>query len=199
MDSDFFRTTFKGVRGSIPTPALPQQIEEKLLKAMELMKPKDLEDSKSRKNFINSLPLEIRGCFGGNSSCVWVEAGGHNLVFDAGTGLRILGLDWMNSEFGKGKAHIFISHTHWDHIMGIPFFNPFFIPGNEFKIYGAHEDLAGRLEYQQEFDHFPVSFDSFEANIEIIQLEKSKSLELGDVKISWKQNYHPGDSFSFRV
>ncbi len=201
MTSNTFRTTFKGVRGSIPTPASSQQIEEKLSKAIDLIEPKDLENAESRKNFIQSLPLEIKGCYGGNSSCVLVEVGGHNLVFDAGTGMRILGLEWLEQEFGKGKgeAHIFISHTHWDHIMGIPFFNPFFIAGNKFTIYGAHNDLAGRLEYQQEEDHFPVSFESFEADINIVQLEETESLEFDDVKITWKLNYHPGDSFSFRV
>jgi hypothetical protein len=62
MTSNIFRTTFKGVRGSIPTPASSQQIEEKLSKAIELIEPKDLENAESRKNFIQSLPLEIKGC-----------------------------------------------------------------------------------------------------------------------------------------
>jgi len=196
-----FQITFKGVRGSIPSPLTSDLVEEKLVKALQLMEPKDLASEASIKKFVDRLPIHIKGCFGGNSSCVLAEAGDANLIFDAGSGIRELGRDWMKGKFadGKGKAHIFISHTHWDHIMGIPFFEPFYIPGNQFTFYAAHKNIQERLTQQQNPKYFPVSFKAFQAAIDFVQLDERKNLKIGDADISWKANYHPGKSFAYRV
>lgn len=76
--------------------------------------------------------------YGGNTSCVAVQAGGETLIFDAGTGIRRLGADLG---FQGVRAHLFLSHLHWDHIQGFPFFGPAFGPGNRLDVYGVQSDL----------------------------------------------------------
>ena len=201
MALDQFLVTFRGVRGSIPTPISSAQIEEKLLKALESAKPSDLTDAASRKAFIESLPIEVRGCFGGNSSCVQIDVNGEHLVFDGGSGIRELGLEWMKCEFGKGqgRGHIFFSHTHWDHILGIPFFAPLYVKGNRFTIHSAHEDMEERLNRQQHPDFFPVPFAAFSAKISFNALQGKSEVKINDATITWREMYHPGKSFAFRV
>ncbi len=110
----------------------------------------------------------------------------------------MLGNLFMQREFGKGEgeASMFLSHTHWDHIMGIPFFTPFYVKGNKFKIYGSHPHLEERLVGQQNYEYFPVAFDSFSADIEIISLDSQKDCVLDDVRITWLEMDHPGRSFA---
>ena len=201
MSEKSFCATFRGVRGSIATPALPSQIEEKVSQALERAQPEDLKDEASRKAFVASLPVEIRSCFGGNSSCVHVEVGGHHLIFDAGTGLRPLGLDLMDQEFGRGegKAHMFLSHTHWDHINGIPFFIPFYVKGNRFTINSPVEDIEKRLVGQQVKDYFPVPFSAFSSTLLFPDLQDKTQVNIDGITVSWKKMYHPNASHAYRV
>ena len=187
MDASF-KVTFRGVRGSIGTPLSAEQIEEKLALALDRAQPEDLKDASSREAFIKSLPFEIRGCFGGNTSCVQIEVGGEQLIFDAGTGIRQLGLDLMAGDFGKGqgRGHIFFTHTHWDHIQGLPFFTPLYIKGNHFTFHSPYENLKERLEGQQFHEYFPVPYRAYSSSLEISDLSnkmeanKSKRARLID-------------------
>ncbi len=201
MGNENFLVTFRGVRGSIPTPLSPHQVGDKILKALELAKPEDLVDDASRKSFLATLEPEIRGCIGGNSSCVQLQVGGQNLIFDAGTGLRSLGLDFMEEEFGVGKGHanLFISHTHWDHINGIPFFGPFYVEGNQFTVFCPFEDIKDRLETQQNPRFFPVPLKAFSATLDFQDMSQKTQHELGDILVTWKEMDHPGKSFAYRV
>src|SRR5688572_16590953 len=100
--------------------------------------------------------------YGGNTSCVSVmTATGHLIIIDMGTGAVALGRSLMAAEFGKGKGHatILLSHAHWDHIQGFPFFPPIYVPGNRIDIYGAARSssmLEGILEGQMNPHFSPI-------------------------------------------
>src|SRR5687768_8293480 len=135
--------------------------------------------------------------YGGNTSCVEVRsAAGTRIIVDAGTGIRKLGKELMHAEFeaGKGKAHILISHTHWDHIQGLPFFAPLYQAGNQLKIYARKRDdlrLRPVLAGQAEAPFFPVPFDEARAAVEVCELPDGHKFEIGDVKVTTAQLNHP--------
>ena len=139
--------------------------------------------------------------YGGNTTCIEIITSENNrIIFDAGTGIRVLGSNMMNSEFahGKGKAHIFFTHSHWDHIQGFPFFVPAFIGKrdlegnrlkglcNEFHLYGS-SDVSGRLENilrgQMDNRYFPVDLDYLSSFIHFENFVDRKA-EIGSTKIS---------------
>lgn len=99
--------------------------------------------------------------YGGNTSCVEVRlADGTLLVLDCGTGAFALGRSLLASGVRPIRGHLLFTHTHWDHIQGLPFFAPLFIPGNEWDIYGpgeAGQRLNQTLSGQMEYEYFPVS------------------------------------------
>jgi len=120
------RITFWGVRGSIPAPLTRTEIKEKLITALMGAQGVDLDDRCAVLEYVSSLPTLVQGTVGGNTPCVSIEVGDEWIIIDAGSGIRNLGVELMKREFGHGQgvAHILISHTHWDHIQGFPFFRP---------------------------------------------------------------------------
>jgi phosphoribosyl 1,2-cyclic phosphodiesterase len=201
MTENVFKVNFHGVRGSIPSPLTPDEVEEKLLRACQKVQPEDLKDENSIRDFVSSLPNEIKGTFGGNSSCVSMEVNGERLIFDAGSGIRMLGQSLMGCEFGRGqgKANLFFSHTHWDHILGIPFFAPFYIKGNQFTINSPLPDIRERLEGQQKPEYFPIPFSIYASDIDFMVLENKIERKIGDLTVTWKSMYHPGQCYAYRV
>ena len=139
--------------------------------------------------------------YGGNTPCVDMEVGGERLIFDGGTGLRVLG----QSLLGKMpvKAHIFFSHSHWDHIQGFPFFVPAFIKGNTFKIYGAVTPngvtIKQRLNDQMLHPNFPVPLQIMQADLQFKDLEIGEKLVIGDIIIENAKLNHPGEAVGYRV
>jgi len=103
MPSNEFTVKFHGVRGSIPSPLINEEVEGKLVQALQKAEPEDLANEGSIKSFVQSLPLEIRGTFGGNSSCVTMRVDDELLIFDAGSGIRMLGQELMATEFAVGR------------------------------------------------------------------------------------------------
>jgi phosphoribosyl 1,2-cyclic phosphodiesterase len=121
----------------------------------------DLTNPEAVNRYVERLPPDICSTAGGNTSCVEMRAGDAVFILDCGSGIRPLGNVLLREAFGKGKgeAHIFITHTHWDHVQGFPFFNPAFIPGNRLNFYSPYPDLQMRFEDQQREIYFPVSLD----------------------------------------
>jgi phosphoribosyl 1,2-cyclic phosphodiesterase len=101
-------------------------------------------------------PATVR--YGGNTSCAELRHKDKLFILDAGSGLRVFGNELMKNG-SPVKASIFISHMHWDHIQGIPFFTPAFIPGNDFTFYGgeaAGKDLPTIIADQMDPTYFPI-------------------------------------------
>jgi len=192
---------FWGVRGSIPTPLKTDEIKEKTRKVLLGARGVDLGDAVAVDDYLRSIPDYEIGSVGGNSSCVEVRAGDNLLIFDAGSGLRELGLSLMRGDFGKGAgaAHIFLSHTHWDHIMGIPFFVPAYLKGNSINFYGGHDRLEERIRAQQDPEHFPVSMDMMAASFSFNRLQPGGRYDISDVTVIPFIMNHPGVTFGYRV
>jgi phosphoribosyl 1,2-cyclic phosphodiesterase len=151
--------------------------------------------------------------YGGNTSCVEMRVGGQRLIFDAGTGIRLLGDsfarpagDQVAVEGGAGGGsvgHIFFSHSHWDHIQGFPFFSPAFIPGNRFDIYGGLTPngitIKERLNNQMMDPNFPVPLKIMGAEMHFHNLQANQVIQLGDVTVTTAPLNHPGSATGYRV
>ncbi|RMF28968.1 MAG: STAS domain-containing protein, partial [Chloroflexi bacterium] len=190
-----------GTRGSIPSPITSEIITEKIIQALLQAEGINLSDPTEVHAYVETLPFPIRGTAGGDTPCVEVRSGKNLIILDAGSGLRRLGIELMKEEFGQGKgvAHIFISHTHWDHIQGFPFFRPAFVRGNRLYIYGVHDDLEGRFRGQQNPVWFPVGLDYMQAEIHFVSLQEGETVSLGNTRIRNIRLNHPGDSYGYRI
>lgn len=144
--------------------------------------------------------------YGGNTSCVEVRPdGASRIILDAGTGIRKLGKDLLAApEFmaGKGTAHLLISHTHWDHIQGLPFFSPLYQKGNRLFVYARQRDdthLRAVFQSQTEDPYFPVPFDSVQADVSFRELIEGAQFEIGPVKVSCTRLNHPWIAIAYRI
>jgi phosphoribosyl 1,2-cyclic phosphodiesterase len=193
---------FWGVRGSIATPLPAETISNKIKEALKLATISDILSEEAIDSFINTLPFSLRGTFGGNTSCIEFRSSQDDLfILDGGSGIRPLGIDLLAKGFGQGGQHanIYLSHTHWDHIQGLPFFVPLFIPGNSFTFYSALEDLEQRLRQQQDPRFFPVNLDHMAADKTFVTLPREESFEPHPgLRIAIQRMIHPGGSFAIR-
>jgi phosphoribosyl 1,2-cyclic phosphodiesterase len=142
---------------------------------------------------------------GGNTSCVEVRAGKALLIFDGGTGLRLLGKKLIKEM--PIVAHIFFSHVHWDHIQGFPFFDPAFVAGNTIHLYGGNnvsrtleETLAGQMDHPS----FPVHLTEMGAKMTFNDLAEGQALQIdaGDgsmAKVTTGRGNHPNGVWAYRV
>ncbi|MEO8543738.1 MAG: GAF domain-containing protein [Burkholderiaceae bacterium] len=140
--------------------------------------------------------------YGGNTSCVSVRTRrGTQLVIDAGTGLRGLGIALMSQAEQGRRGHLLIGHTHWDHIQGFPFFAPLFEPGNEWDVYAPRgfgpslrETLAGQMQYT----YFPVNLEEMGATIRYHDLVEG-SFMIDEVRVTARYLNHPALTLGYRL
>jgi phosphoribosyl 1,2-cyclic phosphodiesterase/ActR/RegA family two-component response regulator len=133
--------------------------------------------------------------YGGNTSCVEIRAEGRLIVLDAGTGIRLLGISLIE-EFKDQPIELtlLITHTHWDHIQGFPFFPIAYNPKNTIHVLafeGARKSLEATLSSQMESPYFPVSMQQMPGNITIEEL-KDKQFDIGGIKVEAMFTNHPG-------
>ena len=138
--------------------------------------------------------------YGGNTSCVEVEAGDLRFILDAGTGIRLLG-EKLSSEGTTKRASILLSHFHWDHIQGFPFFAPAYDPGFELRIIAPAQegiDIEALLRRQMGPVHFPIPYDALSADITFNQLNEG-SWEHEGVLIHSMRVRHTSFTVGYRV
>jgi len=187
----------------VPAPLTSSQIQSKIIRALHTLADRqiDFSDPKAIEQFVTELPPSIRGTVGGNTSCITVETPTGLVVFDAGTGMRELGKALMEREFGqgRGRASIFFTHTHWDHIQGLPFFQPAFVAGNHFTIYYLHPYVEQVIADQMKAEWFPIQFGHLSAELEFRQVQEGETITVAGLQIRSKALQHPGVSYAFRV
>jgi phosphoribosyl 1,2-cyclic phosphodiesterase len=140
--------------------------------------------------------------YGGNTACVEVRCGSDLLIFDAGTGIRELGAALVQETHGEPiTVHLFISHTHWDHIQGFPFFLPAYQPTTTIHVYGSPgqgRSLERILRGQMDADYFPVALGDLSAAIDVREF-RGADFRIGDAHITAMYLNHPGMNLGYRV
>ena len=190
-----------GTRGSLPTALSADEVRNKIAVALLQAGGRHFVDRDAVLHWMASaLPFEVGGGYGGNSSCVQMDAGGDEYVLcDAGSGLRAFGNRVVAERAGRpGVYHLVMSHLHWDHIMGFPFFAPAYVAGNRIRIYGCHDNIEAAFRRQHGPPSFPVHFDALHATIEFIKLEPDRTLDIAGFAVTPKLQVHEGDSYGYR-
>ncbi|MBW4512017.1 MAG: MBL fold metallo-hydrolase [Scytonematopsis contorta HA4267-MV1] len=139
--------------------------------------------------------------YGGNTPCVEMRVGGKRLIFDGGTGLHVLGQSLLRQM--PTEAHMFFTHSHWDHVQGFPFFTPGFVKGNTFHIYGAiapdGSTVEQRLNDQMLHPNFPVPLQIMQANLHFHDVKAPSTINIEDIKVETAPLNHPGEAVGYRV
>ena len=140
--------------------------------------------------------------YGGNTSCVEVRVGDQIIILDVGSGLRMLGRELI-AEFGQRPLDLtlLLTHTHWDHIQGLPFFLPVYQPQNRLRVLGyegARHGLEAIISSQMETPFFPIGLKEVPGNVKIEEL-KEMNFRLNDVQVDAFRAYHPGMCVGYRL
>jgi len=137
---------------------------------------------------------------GGNTSCVEVVAGDTRIILDAGTGLHTLG----NERMAHGPRHstILLSHLHWDHVAGLQFFTPIYVPGHRVEIASGpngvmSHDAAIRALFKAPF--FPVDFDDLRGTVATRELRPNDAFAIGDIQVTMARLNHPDPVYGYRL
>ena len=147
-------------------------------------------------------PAQHTRKYGGNTPCLEVRAGNNLLLIDAGTGICRFTERLTQAQNQGLNISILLSHTHWDHIQGLPFFKLAFNPANNIKIYGPKRPgftLRSCLEAAMTPPNFPIPFDLLAGIKEVIEIAPGEGIELDGVKISTAELNHPDGSIGFRI
>lgn len=193
---------FWGTRGSLPVAQRTPAIKAKVVRALMAANGQTFADEAAAAEFAErELDFATRGSYGGATSCVELEAGDTAFfICDMGSGLREFGIDAFR-RCAQGHArvyHFFLSHLHWDHIMGFPFFGPAFDPGATIIVHSGHADAEEALRRQQEEISFPVPFDWLKARFEFVVHKSGDVFEVDGVTVRLIDQHHSHDSYGWR-
>jgi phosphoribosyl 1,2-cyclic phosphodiesterase len=192
---------FWGTRGSLPVALDGVGVRRKIKRALLQANGRRFEDEAAIERFIDGeLDFPTRHGYGGNSACVEIIGGQDSMICDMGSGLRCLGQQIMKDD-GPGHPcvyNFFMSHMHWDHIMGFPFFPPAYFPGNTIRIYGCHAMMEEAFRRQHSAPCFPVQWDQLRAEISLIRLDTGQMYEINGCRVTATHQPHPGDSYGYR-
>lgn len=141
--------------------------------------------------------------YGGNTTCIEIRTDNNELIIiDAGTGIFPLSQTLMAEM--PVTANVLITHSHWDHIQGLPFFIPNFIPGNTLRLHGAFDPVSGKgveqvMAVQLQYSYFPVREAEMKGRIEYITLAPEQSIQIGSAKVTPFLMNHPVIDFGYRI
>jgi phosphoribosyl 1,2-cyclic phosphodiesterase len=195
------RVKIWGARGSLPTATYPDTIDAGLRSLFKDFFARGHTQEADIGKFFAEMPRHRLGGYGGNTPCVEVSHGETRILIDGGSGIRAQAAEWMKGPCGKGQGeiHILFTHFHWDHLIGLPFFTPFFIPGNQIHVHAVQPDLRQVFEAVFKKPFFPVPLQDIGATIHYHRLEPRKPFHLGEIKITPYALDHPDPCWGYRM
>ena len=186
-----------GVRGSLPTPIQPEMLYSRLseiLAQFEKLKPRV-----SAKEFLASLPIHHTSGYGGNTSCGEITYGTDRLLIDGGSGIRGFSEHIMRAEPLTDTYHIFFTHFHWDHLIGLPFFAPLYLAGKTVHFYSVDEEMENSLHTMFRKPNFPVPFELIKNQVKIHKLTPRQPFKIGAFTGTAYKLDHPDPCWGLRV
>lgn len=213
---------FWGTRGSLPVATTAAEIRKKIVAALSAANGRTFSTPAEIEAFADTLPFAVAGSFGGNTACVEIIGGTRGGVIDSETGGDVslagehVNYDHVICDLGSGLRplghaklaiygptlpqtyHFFVSHLHWDHLMGLPFFAPIYLPGNRIVIHGCHANLEAGIRLQMSAPCFPVDFSEIAADVEFDLLEPGCDYQIAGFNVRAKLQLHDGDSYGYR-
>ncbi|HEY1326952.1 MAG TPA: MBL fold metallo-hydrolase [Casimicrobiaceae bacterium] len=195
------RVRFWGTRGSLPVALTAREVRARVVAALRGVAGRTLASDAAIETYVDQLDFAIAGTFGGHTACVEIETGEPGYVIcDLGSGLRPFGQAALarHGPAAPQRYDFFVSHMHWDHIMGLPFFGPAYIPGNRVTFHGGHEELEMALRRQMERPSFPVDFSALKADIRFVHLAPGVPHEVAGMSVTPLRQRHAGDSYGYR-
>ncbi len=200
-NSTLLRVKIWGARGSFPTPLQPLVLQNHIRSLMSDFVSIGGRGESEIDDFLIHQPRYRWGGYGGNTPCIEVSSNRQQFIIDGGSGIRPLGYELMKGPCSKGtgEVHIFFTHFHWDHLIGLPFFTPLFIPGNRIHVYSVQPDLKEIFKAVFKKPFFPVPLENLPSKIEYHQLEPRKPMILGDITITPYQLDHPDPCWGFKI
>ncbi len=190
-----------GVRGSLPSPIPPERIEQRLRQVLNTFFERGHRQKTDIEHFLATLPPFTRHGFGGNTACIEVITPGQSIIIDGGSGIRRLGEKLMGGPCGagKGEVHIFFTHFHWDHLIGLPFFIPLFVPGNKIHFHAVQPNLEKIIRQVFTKPFFPVPFEHLGSQISFHQLEPRAKARIADIELTPYELDHPDPCWGYRI
>lgn len=189
-----------GTRGSLPSPQTPEYLEARTKALLHGFFEAGYQQASDIDRYLASLPAHHWGGYGGETLCVEVTTPRQQLIIDCGSGMRSLGYTLAKGVCGQGmgELHILLTHFHWDHLAGLPFFLPLFISGNKIHVYAVQPELPEVFRTLFQKPYFPVPLEKLDAEIEYHQLAPRQAAVFKDITVTPYQLDHPDPCWGYR-
>ena len=190
-----------GVRGSLPSSPAPTDLAFHIEGLLRQFFSLGYRDPAQISKFTQQMGVPQLAGYGTATTCVEVASKKSQLIIDGGSGIRSLSERIMTGTAGRfrGPFHIYLTHFHWDHLIGLPFFAPHFIPGSEIHYYAVQDELESVIKGMFRKPFFPVPYEALKAKIFFHKLEPRKTTSIGDIQITPYKLDHPDPCWGLKV